>query len=251
MPNQMIALQSRGANIPDPTAQTAKFVNMMNMAKQQEAAQRQASLAQQTMDINQAQESRAAALHNPALAKAGYEADTAQIKMMSDFSKLSVEGLKQAQNSEDAIKIGDYIKSKFKDPQLQGLVDQTVAKLTANPANFEAARRQVLFQSMETDKQLDQTIANLTTGAETYQVASPKYAGAPGGMKATEVPGTRVQAPQGITYVRGADGAVYPMPSKSGGGFDTPAPAVGVPPTAGAPGRGNTADVVYGFGEFG
>jgi hypothetical protein len=33
MPNQMIALQSRGAKMPDPTAQTAKFVNMMNMGK--------------------------------------------------------------------------------------------------------------------------------------------------------------------------------------------------------------------------
>lgn len=73
MPNQMIALQSRGAKMPDPTAQTAKFVNMMNMAKQQEAAQRQASLAQQTMDINQAQEARAAALHDPALKKAQLE----------------------------------------------------------------------------------------------------------------------------------------------------------------------------------
>jgi len=229
----MIALQSRGAKMPDPAAQTAKFVNMMNMAKQQEAAQRQASLAQQSMDINQAQEARAVELHNPALAKAGYEADTAQIKMMSDFSKLSVEGLKQAQNVEDAVKIGDYIKSKFKDPQLQALVDQTVQKLTANPANFEAARQQVLFQSMETDKQLDQTIANLTTGAETYQVASPKYAGAPGGMKATEIPGTRVQAPQGITYVKGEDGSIYPMPSKTSDGFATPAPS------AGAPGQGS------------
>jgi hypothetical protein len=73
MPNQMIALQSRGAKMLDPTAQTAKFVNMMNMAKQQEAAQRQASLAQQSMDIDQAQESRAAALHDPALKKAQLE----------------------------------------------------------------------------------------------------------------------------------------------------------------------------------
>jgi hypothetical protein len=69
----MIALQSRGAKMLDPTAQTAKFVNMMNMAKQQEAAQRQASLAQQSMDIDQAQESRAAALHDPALKKAQLE----------------------------------------------------------------------------------------------------------------------------------------------------------------------------------
>ena len=73
MPNQMIALQSRGAKMPDPTAQTAKFVNMMNMAKQQEAAQRQASLAQQSMDINQAQEARAVDLHGPALKKAQLE----------------------------------------------------------------------------------------------------------------------------------------------------------------------------------
>ena len=89
MPNQMIALQSRGANIPDPTAQTAKFVNMMNMAKQQEAAQRQASLAQQTMDINQAQESRAAALHDPALKKAQLEyVGLASLQFIEDVAKL-------------------------------------------------------------------------------------------------------------------------------------------------------------------
>jgi hypothetical protein len=43
---------------------------MMNMARQQEAAERQAALAQQTMDINKAQEARAAELHGPALTKA-------------------------------------------------------------------------------------------------------------------------------------------------------------------------------------
>jgi hypothetical protein len=69
----MIALQSRGANIPDPTAQTAKFVNMMNMAKQQEAAQRQASLAQQQMANANADETRRAELHGPALKKAQLE----------------------------------------------------------------------------------------------------------------------------------------------------------------------------------
>jgi hypothetical protein len=57
----------------DPTAQTAKFVNMMNMAKQQEAAQRQASLAQQSMDIDLAEEGRQKELHGPALKKAQLE----------------------------------------------------------------------------------------------------------------------------------------------------------------------------------
>lgn len=70
MPNQMIALQARSPQLPDPTRRTAQFVNMMNMARQQEAAQRQAELAQQTMDINKAQEARAAALQGPALTKA-------------------------------------------------------------------------------------------------------------------------------------------------------------------------------------
>lgn len=203
------------------------------MARQTEAAQRQAALAQQQMDNNAAQESRAVALHAPQLAKAQSEATGADIKMISDFSKLSIEGLKQAQSPEDAVKIGEYLKSKFNDPQLQASVDRTIAKLTANPANFETARQQMMFQAMEDDKQLDQHIADITTGAETYQVASPKYAGAPGGMKATEVPGTRVQAPQGITYVKGDDGSIYPMPSKTSGGFATP------PPSAGAPGNGS------------
>jgi hypothetical protein len=70
MPNQMIALQARNPQLPDPSRQTAQFANMMNMARQQEAAQRQSALAQQTMDINKAQEARAAALQGPALTKA-------------------------------------------------------------------------------------------------------------------------------------------------------------------------------------
>jgi hypothetical protein len=197
---------------------------MMNMAQQNETAKRQAAQAQQAMDINAAQEARAVDLQGPNLKKADYEAATAQMKMLSDFSKLSIEGLKQAQGPEDAIKIGDYIKSNFDYPRLRAEVDRTVAKLTANPANFEPARQQLLFQSMESDKQLEQQISELTTGAETYQVSSAKYAGAPGGRGATEVPGTRVTAPQGITYVKGDDG-IYAMPTKTGGGLGAPAPA--------------------------
>lgn len=231
MANQMIALQTRGPQLPDPARMNAQYASMMNMAQQNEAAKRQAAQAQQKMDFDAAEEARAVELHNPALAKAGFEADAAQIKMMSDFTKLSIAGLTQAQNAEDAVKVGEYIKSNFNDPRLQASVDQTVAKLTANPANFEAARQQVLFQSMEADKQLDQRIADMTTGDETYQVSAPKYAGAPGGMAAKEVPGTRVKAPQGITYVKGDDGSIYAMPKNALGGPATPtgAPGAGGP----------------------
>lgn len=59
MPNQMIALQTRSPQLPDPAAQTAKFVNMMNMTKQQEAAERQAAQAQQAMEFARTGEARA------------------------------------------------------------------------------------------------------------------------------------------------------------------------------------------------
>jgi hypothetical protein len=55
----MIALQTRGAQLPDPAAQTAKYVNMMNMTKQQEAAERQAAQAQQAMEFARTAEGRA------------------------------------------------------------------------------------------------------------------------------------------------------------------------------------------------
>jgi hypothetical protein len=39
--------------MPDPAAQTAKYVNMMNATKQQEAAERQAAVAQETLKLQQ------------------------------------------------------------------------------------------------------------------------------------------------------------------------------------------------------
>ena len=70
MANQMIALQARNPQLPDPARQTAQFANFMNMARQTEAAQRQAQQAQQAMSIEAAKEARAAELHGPALTKA-------------------------------------------------------------------------------------------------------------------------------------------------------------------------------------
>jgi hypothetical protein len=59
MQNQMMP-KINLMQLPDPAARTAKYANMMNMAKQQEAAQRQADMAQKRMDIDAAQETRAA-----------------------------------------------------------------------------------------------------------------------------------------------------------------------------------------------
>ena len=109
MPNQMIALQSRGANIPDPTAQTAKFVNMMNMAKQQEAAQRQAQQAQQAMDIGAAQEARAVELQPFAVTKASSEAGAAKVKYIKDFLETSEIALANARDARQATALGQAV----------------------------------------------------------------------------------------------------------------------------------------------
>ncbi len=153
MPNQMIALQSRGAKMPDPTAQTAKFVNMMNMAKQQEAAQRQALLAQQTMDINQAQEARAAALQPSALTKAESDAGVAKIKYVMDFYNASANDIANARDPEQAVARGERLKQQFTDPALQARIDETIGELVSDPSKFEENRKRILIRTLDAKDQ--------------------------------------------------------------------------------------------------
>jgi hypothetical protein len=60
MANQMIALQARNPQLPDPARQTAQMANMMNMATQQRAAQLQGERLRQEMEFARASEARAA-----------------------------------------------------------------------------------------------------------------------------------------------------------------------------------------------
>jgi hypothetical protein len=73
MPNQMIALQARNPQLPDPSRQTAQFANMMNMARQQEAAALQAQRARQEMQYAEAAEGRAVAGEKRDVAQFGAE----------------------------------------------------------------------------------------------------------------------------------------------------------------------------------
>lgn len=73
MANQMIALQARNPQLPDPAQRTARLANMMNMARQTEAAQLQGERLRQEMDYAQAGETRAAATHTSAQKKAELE----------------------------------------------------------------------------------------------------------------------------------------------------------------------------------
>ena len=55
--------------LPDPAAQTAKYVNMMNATRQQEASQRQADIAQKTLVLQQERGAREEAQQAPTLTK--------------------------------------------------------------------------------------------------------------------------------------------------------------------------------------
>ncbi len=153
MPNQMIALQARNPQLPDPSRQTAQFANMMNMARQQEAAQRQSALAQQTMDINKAQEARAAALQPAALDTARAGANTAQLKYVMDFFNASANDIANAANPEQAIARGERLKQQFTDPALQARIDETIGELVSDPNKFEENRKRILIRTLDAKDQ--------------------------------------------------------------------------------------------------
>ncbi len=212
MANQAIALQARAPQTDFMGRAVQQNAQMMNMMAQQAAAERQAAQAAQAMEIARAKEAREAALQAPAMERAGAEAMSARVKMVDEFLDLSIAGMSAARDANDAIKIGDFLKQSFKIPELQGVVDQTLSSLPTDPAQFESWRQQTLYQSMDAKDQLSQEFQRQTTGRETFETVAPKFAGAPGGTVAREVPGTRVEAAEGITYVKDAEGNIIPMP---------------------------------------
>lgn len=231
MPNQMIALQARSPQLPDPSRRTAQFVNMMNMARQQEAAQRQAVLAQQTMDINAAGEARAARLAEPQFAKAQSEATGADIKTKLEFQAFVYTALKNADNAPQVVGFAERIagQPQFQDPLFQGALADAVASMPTDPAQFDAWRKNTAAKTLTGAQQLEQEYIKQTTGTEERIIGIPKFGGG-----ATEVPGSRIQVAQGMQYITDDQGNVRAVPKETGGGFAASAPSMG------APGGGDT-----------
>jgi len=235
MANQMIALQARGPQLPDPGRQTAQYVNMMNMARQSEVAQRQASLAQQTMDINQAEEGRKKELQPSAVTKASSEAGSARVKYFMDFFETSEIALVNSRNPQQAMALGDRIKQMFPEPELQQSIDEILASIPQDPGQFEPWREDSLRRTMEAKDQLAQEFKTQTTGTEQREISMRKY----GGGVATEVPGSRIRVDEGMQYVKDEYDNIIAVPKTTGGGFDTPAPSTGA--SGGGGGKGGVA----------
>lgn len=224
MANQAIALQARApqGNFLAPAIQQG--AQMINIMSQQRAAERQAAIAQQTMEIQREAEKRAAAGEARAAAKAPFEltaakeaALTAEQKTVLGFYDLTTEGLKRASTPEQAMVVANYLKEKF--PGAASAVDQTISTLPSDPGQFEAWRRQTLFQSMSAKEQLGKKFIEQNTGTGTRQLEVSEFEP---GAAAQELPGSRIETGQKITYVKGPNGEVIPMPERmapTGGGL--------------------------------
>ena len=227
MANQMIALQTRNPQLPDPAKMTAQYASMMNMAQQNETAKRQAAQAQQQMDFAAAKEAREKEMQPFAAGKARYEAFSAQQKAVLEFMAVSYETIKRSRSPEDVMNAAQGLKQNFPDPVFADLIDQTVATLPADPSQFSAWKQASERDTLSNVQRLEQVFKTQNTGTEQREIAMPKY----GGGAAVEVPGSRFQVAEGMQYIKGADGATYTVPKQTGGSFGTPAPA-------GSPGRG-------------
>lgn len=153
MPNQMIALQARNPQLPDPASQTAKYANMMNMARQQEAVQRQAAMAQETLTLQKEKGAREEALQPAALATATAGANTAELKYVMDFFNASANDIANAANPEQAVARGARLKQQFPEPALQARIDETIAELVSDPNKFEENRKRILIRTLDAKDQ--------------------------------------------------------------------------------------------------
>ena len=284
MPNQMIALQARNPQLPDPSRQTAQFVNMMNMARQSEAAQLQGQRTRQEMDYATAAEGRAKDKFGLEQAKARVSAVGAGlVGMLRDPSDANL-----AQTAQTFAAVGmDPKEYTSVLSQMAGISDPNARKLFAMEFIAQSPEAQsalkFVMPNVKSEQVGDARVfyddnpASTTMGQELF-----RFTVAPEPIKMTQNvvdgvlmntnPATGVSAEalvgdptQGSvlparepTYTR--TGVASPYAVGAGTGQPSmappaapPAQAVGIPVGGprGAPGQGNTADIVYGFGEFG
>lgn len=140
--------------MPDPAAQTAKYVNMMNATKQQETAERQAAIAQKTLTLQEQRGAREEALQPAALAKGKTEADVAKLDYVMNFYKATASDIANSSSPDQAVARGERLKQQFPDPALRARIDETIADLVSDPSQFEQKRKLILTRTLDAKDQL-------------------------------------------------------------------------------------------------
>jgi hypothetical protein len=225
MANQMIALGVRGPQIPDVSRVGQQFAQMANMMTQQRASERQAAQAQQAMQIAAAKEARDAELHPSAMSEASAKATAAELKTGMDFNNFVRAAIANSSTPDQVAGFADKIASlpQFQNPVYQDVLSRAVANMPQDPAQFEAWREETYMGTLEADKRYAREFQRQTTGRQERIISMPKY----GRGGAVEVPGSRIEAAEGMQYIKDDEGNIRAVPKEVGGGFDTPPPGDG------------------------
>lgn len=287
----MIALQSRGPQLTDPSKLTAQYANMMNMASQQRAAQLQGERTRQEMEFAKNAETRAVAGEGRAADKFSLEQSTALVSalgtglvgILRDPSDATLNQVGQtfAAVGMDAKQFGPILN------QIQQIPDANDRKLFAlefiSRSDVARAALKNVMPDVKETKIGDDTVftdnnaTSPTFGQELFRlnvapepvnlnqqvvgeklfnvnprtgIAAEALIGDPNpGLTPAARPANLISSGARSPYMVGGGTGQQPMMPPAAP--TAPPAAVGTQPSMGAPGRGNTADVVYGFGKFG
>ena len=283
----MIALQSRGPQLTDPSKLTAQYANMMNMASQQRASQLQGQRTRQEMEYAENAENRAASKFSLEQSTALVSAlGTGMLNILADPSDESImqAGQTFASVGMEPDKVNPILR------QIMDIADPNERKLfvTQFISQSEPARAALKFvmPDVKETKIGDDTVftdnnaTSPTFGQELFRlnvapepvnlnqqvvgeklfnvnprtgIAAEALIGDPNqGLTPAARPANLISSGARSPYMVGGGTGQQPMMPPAAP-TAPPAQAVGTPRAAprGAPGQGNTADVVYGFGEFG
>jgi hypothetical protein len=227
MANQAIALQSRapqGNFLAPAIQQGAQFINMM---RQQQALDRQTAVQEQSMQLARAAEGRAVAGEARATELQPFKVDEAKSKSAADAIKVGMDfnafintAAANANSPDQFRAFAERIASvpQFQTDMFKGALSEVVASMPNDPAQFPEWKRQTGIKTIEADKRYKREFIKQDTGTGTRQLAVDPY----GDGSASVVPGSEVDFGQEITYVKGPNGEVIPMPKRmapAGGGL--------------------------------
>jgi hypothetical protein len=145
MANQMIALQARNPQLPDPARATAQYANMMNMASQQRASQLQSERIRQEMEFAKAEEARAEKTQTATMREKDVDF---QLKDMKRLRNIGVAVLESGNEEAYQSLLGMIEQS---DPQFGATIRQVAP-------TFNAKVLETVL--MEADKYIDKTMPN-------------------------------------------------------------------------------------------
>jgi hypothetical protein len=275
--NQMIALQTRGAQLPDPAKATAQYANMMNMASQQRAAQLQGERTRQEMDFAKNAETRAVAGEQRNVDKFSVEQSkalvsalgTGIVKILRDPSDASIGqvgqtftnvGLNQTQFGPLLKQIQDIPDANARKLFVMDLVAQspeataTLKAVMPDLKESKVGNTTVFYDGNPNSANFGKPIFNITAPAEPTKMTQNVVDGTL--MNTNPYTGVSAEAitgdpTQNLAPVLGAPtfsstGVTSPYAIGGGTGQQpmtppvtpTPPAAVGAPPPMGAPGRG-------------